>query len=227
MKGANFVSEETAKLVAKIIEENNWNEQLQLPTLEKWDACARNVLLTVRHRLEDYANKRAISSQELACTVIVLVYSPIGLLVAHIGDGRAGYCNDHNQWLSLIKPWKGEEANQTVFITSDIWGSPTDYLKTAVIAETPGAFTLMTDGCETHVYQTGIFDHEKQIYIELNQPYPQFFNPLVNTLNNLYRQHTPDEEVQQKWMNFVTSGNEGLTNEPDDKTLVLGVFIKA
>lgn len=224
-EGAIFVATQTAKLVAQSIEENSWIEQGKLPSLQKWEACAQNALLKTRHQLEAYANKREISAKELACTVIILVYSPIGLLVAHIGDGRAGYCNQQNQWLPLIKPWKGEEANQTVFITSDIWENPTDFLKTTVIAEKPIAFTLMSDGCENHAYLTGIFDHDQQQYLEINKPYPQFFDPLVTTLNHLYRQHTPEEEIKQKWTDFVTNGNAGLTNEPDDKTLILGVLI--
>jgi hypothetical protein len=34
-----------------------------------------------------------------------------------------------------------------------------------------------------------------------------------------------EDEVQKKWANFLTSGTQSLSNEPDDKTLILGVFV--
>lgn len=223
--GANFVAKLTAKLFAEIIEKNNWHLHTHLPTSKKWETCVVNTLLEVRHRLEKYAEEITVSSKELACTVIVVIFSPLGLLVAHIGDGRAGYCNAQNQWLPLLKPWKGEEANQTVFITSNIWEQPDSFIETGVVVQPPIAFTLMSDGCEAHAFQTGIFDHEQQKYVEINLPHPPFFDPLVATLHNLYGQQLPSNNIQQKWTNFVENGNIGLANEPDDKTLLLGVLI--
>lgn len=82
----------------------------------------------------------------------------------------------------------------------------------------------MSDGCEAHAYQIGTFDYEQEKYIEINQPYPQFFNPLVATVKNLHTQKMPFGDIQKKWHKFVENGNVNLANEPDDKTLILGVL---
>lgn len=224
--GSQFVAQHTAHIFADTIQKNNWHNGTQLPTEQVWTQYATQNLFEIYQKLNSYSIDNNININELACTVIVVIFSPAGLLVAHIGDGRAGFCNHQNEWLPILTPFKGEEANQTVFITSPIWKNPTDFLKTHVITQAPLAFTLLTDGCEAHTYKTGFFDEKTQQYVTTNTPYLPFFEPLVHTLKNMYQQNQYSIlEINEKWCNFVTQGNPNLANEPDDKTLILGVLI--
>jgi len=223
--GSRFIADKAIRLFTQILKEEQWQEKQTLPDKDKWHSISKEALLKLRHDLEDYAKSENLKIATLACTVIVLIHTPIGILVTHIGDGRAGYCNAEGEWKPLIEPWKGEEANQTVFITSAIWETPDDYIASNVITEPYTAFTLMSDGCERHSFQLSSFDETTQKYTELNLPYPKFFNPLVQSLKTMHQNNLSAEEINQKWKNFLEMGNEGLKNEPDDKTLILGILL--
>jgi hypothetical protein len=44
-------------------------------------------------------------------------------------------------------------------------------------------------------------------------------------LKDFHRAQLPPEEIDLKWKSFVESGNEKLKNEPDDKTMIVGVLL--
>jgi hypothetical protein len=57
-------------------------------------------------------------------------------------------------------------------------------------------------------------------------PYKDFFHKNVHIhLPNFQAAGKSQEEINQLWEKFLTSGNEKLKNEPDDKTIVLAVKI--
>lgn len=145
-------------------------------------------------------------------------------MVCHIGDGRAGYRKQSGEWQSLITPWKGEEANQTVFITSAIWNAPEKFLKSSVVNDVPTAFTLMSDGCESHSFELGYFDQQQQQFIEKNNPYPKFFDPLVEQVKKMDEGGMSSNEIHKNWRQFLTNGSQGLANESDDKTMILNTL---
>ena len=229
-KGSKFISEEALNLFESIIIKNNWIQKNELPKKENWELLARKALKKLRYDLEQLAKFENVDSKDLACTIIVVIYSPIGLLTTHIGDGRAGYRNQENIWKPIISPHKGDEANQTIFITSDPWLNENFVMsglkvpESNVINDSPSAFTLMSDGCETHSFEMGYFDKEKQKFVEQNNPYPKFFEPLIHTLLNMKKEGLTGEEINQKWSGFVNAGTDKLKNEPDDKTLIIGVL---
>jgi len=70
-----------------------------------------------------------------------------------------------------------------------------------------------------------LVDPNTQKWTDPNNPYPKFFKPLVNTLKNLKQEGTPYNEIKAKWHSFLTSGNQTLKDEPDDKTMILGVLM--
>ncbi len=223
--GSKFVSERSAIIFRAIIEKNKFDKQNHLPPKENWQELSKQGLYQVYKDLEVYSKKEGLRLEGLACTVIIVIYTPFGYLVTHIGDGRAGYLNEQKEWKAMMTPWKGEEANQTVFITSSIWNEKIDsFIESNVIEEKSTAFTLMSDGCENHSFECSKINPETQEWIDLNLPYPKFFNPLVHTLNQSLKEGISHEEIKEKWTNFITSGNEGLKNESDDKTLILGIL---
>lgn len=223
--GSEFVVQNATALFRQVVEKNDWHRRNILPSQKDWHEAAKLVFAQIVANLGTYAQDKGVNVGTLACTAIVAVYSPIGILITHVGDGRAGCCNESGEWNAMIKPWRGQEANVTVFLTSPIWDEPDEYVESKVINEKLIAFTLMSDGCEMHAFETGLFDEKLQRYIELNRPFLKFFQPLVTTLKKLHQDGTPYEEIMAKWRGFIESGNEGLKNETDDKTMVLGVVL--
>jgi hypothetical protein len=224
--GSEFVAKESAKIFKSIFLKEQLGKNKELPQDNVWQELAKAGLYQVKQNLDDFAKKEGYKVESLACTIILAIYSPLGILVTHIGDGRAGFLTQNNEWKPMLTPWKGEEANQTVFITSAIWNENIDnYIESLIIREQPLAFTLMSDGCEAHSFECSVFDKETREWHDPNLPFPKFFNPLVQSLKQMKATGMTEDEVQKKWANFLTSGTQSLSNEPDDKTLILGVFV--
>ena len=144
--------------------------------------------------------------------------------------GRAGYRDLQGEWKAIISPHKGEEANQTIFLTSNPWldndfeMSGVKVPECKVYNDQPTAFTLMSDGCESHTFQTGYFDDQKQQFVEQNVPYSKFFEPILQTLIGMKKEGLDKTQMLEKWSNFLKGGTEKMKNEPDDKTLIVGVL---
>jgi protein phosphatase 2C-like protein len=223
--GSEFVANQAGLYFIRIVEENAWQATNSLPLPQQWHEICRRALAKIRSDLEEYAREHNLASESLSSTLIVLVHAPNGVLATHIGDGRAAFRNVEEEWKAVIVPLKGEEANQTVFVTSVDWNHPDKYIESAVFAEKPHAFAVLTDGCESHSFEVNIFDAQEQKYYDPNRPYSKFFDPLVAALKVLHQDGVSDELIRAKWQRFIESGTDGLRNEPDDKTMVLGVLI--
>lgn len=224
--GAAFVADRAATLFQQKVKNQNWIKDNNLPTKEEWAIFSINKIRYIRKELEQLAKSSGHEVNSLACTLIVVVYSKIGLLVAHVGDGRAGYANKNGVWKPMMNPCKGEEANSTAFITTGTEDILASLIGTTVIDDCPIAFTLMSDGCEHHAYETGSFSPAEQQYMSLNQPYPKFFDPLVKKLATFNASNVTRDEINGKWKLFVERGTERIRNESDDKTLILGVLVE-
>ena len=203
-----------------------------LPDENAWNKICIDSLKESRSLLNEYATINKLPFSSLACTVIVVVFTPIGLLSGHIGDGRAGFLNSTGEWNSLIIPHKGEESNQTIFITSDVWYNTEDFRmndipvpETKVFNGNYSAFTLMSDGCETHSFDCSKLDTNTNKWVDPNIPSIKFFEPLIKQINLMVQNKVPNEQINSNWIKFVESGTEGLKNESDDKTLIIGVVI--
>ena len=118
--GSDFVARNTAHCFSEVLARCEWASEAALPSAAAWRKEALQALQLVRQRLEQISNAKEHTLSDLACTVLVVLYSPFGLLTAHIGDGRAAYSTEVEQWKALIEPFRGNEVNETVFITSNI-----------------------------------------------------------------------------------------------------------
>lgn len=226
--GSAFLVKETILLFSQAIEKNHWQKNNQLPTIETWSNTAQTYFKILRKSLEKYATSEKIKIKDLSATLILLIYSPIGLLTAHIGDGRAAFLGKNANWKALIKPWKGEYANETVFVSSDIWNENqiSTYLKCDVLDEEPLAFALLTDGLERHSFVCNVWNEDLQKFYDPNLPFDNFFNPLVENLVKMHKYGASKDEIQAKWIKFITEGTEKLKSETDDKTMILAVCIE-
>lgn len=210
---------------SELVKANKWIDNSSIPESEVWHRLAKNTFRKVFADLQEFAKTENYTLESLSATVILVIATPLGLLVSHIGDGRAGYQNLQGEWKSMMTPFKGEYANETIFITSPIWEDDKidTYIESQVIAEPINAFVLMSDGCENACYETTIFIEENKQYENINKPFAGFFNPITQTLKRLVAQGKTAEEVNLLWEDYLTDGTEEFAKEQDDKTLILVV----
>lgn len=225
--GSLITVERTIFHFSNLIAEKQWCRSNILPTDEEWNEEAYNTLRLVHEDLNRYAELKEIDLKDLNATVIVTINSPVGVISCHVGDGRAGYQTESGEWKALMTPHKGQEANQTIFITTGFWNIPYFRLsgvrvpETRIIREPIRSITLMSDGCEGTCWQCNLFDKESGKYYDPNLPYPGFFDKIVPTLLEAWDSGEDESELLASWHDFVEKGNQGFIDETDDRTLII------
>jgi hypothetical protein len=227
--GSKFVAEFSIIYFRELVIKKKWHKNVEFPDNTEWHTHAKKILYKIRKDLENLSIEKEVEFKSLSCTIIVTIILKNGILVTHIGDGRAGYNNFNNEWLPTITPFHGELANQTVFITSDIWAEEIidSYIESRAIKDNIKAICLLSDGCEKASFECNLFDKESNSYYDPNRPFPPFFDPNVQILEELKKQDKSQEEINILWESFLTNGNEKLKIESDDKTLILGVNLNS
>lgn len=188
---------------------------------EKLQGFAVSNFQRVLEDLTKLSDAQGLPLKSLSATALVVVFSNDFLVCTHIGDGRAGYQGDDGDWRALMEPFKGEHANQTIFVTSDIWHDTERCIETVAIREKIRAFCLLTDGCENASFLLNRYNSELDVHEKLNIPYDRFFNPNINALKALAAEGKTKSEINSLWEKFLENGNEALSNEQDDKTMIL------
>ena len=205
------------------------SEKLNLikPSDDIWQKQAIETFKIISQSIKKFSETENLNFKSLGATAIVMIIVPYGLLTAHIGDGRAGYLNGNGLWNSCMTPFKGELANETVFITSDFWEEKKldRFIECRVIEDSVEAFTLLSDGCENTCFQLNQFNDETKLYQRMNNPYAGFYNPNIEVLKTLHNHGLSEKEIDSIWRDFLANGIESFASEPDDKTLLLGVRI--
>ena len=228
--GSRIAVERGLYYFQSVINQKRWIEKEEFPTEAEWTNIAYYTLKAIRDDMENYASTRHIELNSLNTTIIVVVHSPYGFLVSHIGDGRAGYKSKDSDWCSLITPHKGEEANQTIFLTSDFWNLQYYVMSGVMVPEShvvlcnPLIFTLMTDGCERTAWRCNTMDENTGMFSDPNKPFARFFDPLLKNLASAEKNEGGKAELRNRWAKFIINGNNSFKDEPDDKTLILGTF---
>lgn len=213
-----------------LIRKENWIIKNILPTESQWMKFSYKCLKLIHDEIEAFAKQKNVDFKSLSSTIIVVIHTPLGLLVCHIGDGRAGYMDLEGQWHSLITPHKGEEANQTIFIPSEFWNIPFYEMSGAVVPEARiitskvSAFTLMSDGCESTSWQCNLFNEATGKYYDPNIPHKPFFDSVVETLKSFRKDGISNDERKNKWAAFIKDGNKSFIKESDDKTMIVGAL---
>jgi hypothetical protein len=136
-------------------------------------------------------------------TMVTLIATPEGSLVAHVGDGLAGISPDADWDDSLLSlPENGEYSNMTFFVTEDTWE---EHLRCESFPAlgTAGVAVLMTDGAMPFV----IGKSERGLEADFMEPVTQFL-----------RQSEPEDAARSLRETL------GLARPPkfngDDKTLI-------
>lgn len=222
--GSNIIVDKGMELLNAKFSENYFQDLIQKEQIDV-DNFFIDFYRLLYKKFEEYSLENDLPIKSLAATSIIVVFNQSGLICSHIGDGRAGYQDSENNWYPILEPFKGEEANQTIFITSDIWESPNEFIRTTKVNNHIQSFTLMSDGCESATFELNRFNEETQLYERLNNPYPKFFNPNIVILRELALSGKTTEEIDELWLKFLQNGNSKFESEIDDKTLILGTFI--
>lgn len=231
--GSKIVVERTIVHFKQLIEELGWMQNNELPTDAVWSKYAYTKLNKVYQEIVAFAKAKELNYKDLSATAIVLIHTPKGVLCTHIGDGRSGYRDKSGEWKAIITPHKGEEANQTIFITSDFWSIPNYTMsdifvpESVVIREEITAFTLMSDGCEHTAWQCNYFDVAKNKYYDPNRPHDKLYESLSKTLVNYHTEGVDINRRKEQWQQFLVDGNKSFQKESDDKTMILGVLCES
>jgi len=219
--GSAFLVERAATAFTEMIYQHQWNLEQALPSDEIWKDEAFQTMLSLRKELNEYATREHLPFEELSATLIVVLFSSQGLLVSHIGDGRAGYCNGQGEWKSAILPYQGEEVGSTVFITHPFDQYP-DLVESRIIREPIRAFTLLSDGCEKLCWRTIESIPGQTRLAKPNKPFEPFFEQTVALLGKIFSDRNT-HKLQQEWEQYLLDGHEALKEEYDDKTMIIGI----
>lgn len=212
-----------------LINTKGWRDMVALPTDADWLSSAYQTLKLINYDLALIAKTNNVDVHSLNATIIVVVHTPTGLLTTHIGDGRCGYRDISGNWISIIEPHKGEEANQTIFLQSDFWDIPNYVMSGVLVPESKvirgeiSGFMLMSDGCESTAWLCNQFNEDKGAFYDPNEPYAKFFNPIYETLCSMHKMNTASDDRQKAWVKFLNS-NGKFSKEQDDKTLIVGIL---
>ena len=229
-EGSKLVCESSIKYLKMAIEKFKWHDLKNLPDEKLWNKVIREVIRLVQIDLNEKAKAMGCELKSLAATFILLYFTPERTFFAHVGDGRAGV-KTSDGWMAILTPHKGEEANQTVFVSNEIL-NPADLRisgvsvpETKVIDKPISAFILMSDGCEDGLW----IKNKKETlpdgdfkYVTLNQP----FSPAIEKLIQVIQDKRYDKQREEVLFQFMDRYNDNLKAEVDDKTICLGIIEK-
>lgn len=219
-----------SKLIRQLLEKNNWVNDGIFPSELEWYIEMRSIFETMRlfykSKVEELSDGSEI--KDFNATALVVLVTPNGLLSAHIGDGRMGYKDDENNWYAIMTPHKGEEANQTLFVTSNWEKLSTPSYKIGglfipevrTIRKKPQVVVLMSDGCEKATWECTMYNEDIGKYADKNTPFAGFLNPLVQALD----ESDSEENRLMTLQEIISSGTEACVREQDDKTFLMGRY---
>ena len=197
----------------------------EIPTEKVWDIEFRTILNQFQQDIRSKLVNEKDSFESFSATIIVLVFSRKGYMVAHVGDGRAGV-KVNGEWKSILTPHKGEEVNQTIFSTTLDYSKHQNLMmsgiyvpETSVSTDSIESFVLMSDGCENGTWLTfqrrELPDGDFRVE-DVNIPRSIVLDKLLELLDT-----TDETERKARMIEFITQYKE-LVREGDDKTIIIG-----
>ena len=188
-----------------------------------WRKIAEETLLSAVEKLSALANEQGNQLSDYGCTAIVAVATRDYVFCAHVGDGRAGYLDAKGVFRSMMTPFKGAEANATVFVTMLTAENIADRLRTFELKLHSRALMALSDGPEQVCWHTSTLDKSGTRLTDPNVPSAKFFGKIAQQFASATASKTPQDELNAKWAEFLTSGNPSLATEVDDKTLLFAL----
>lgn len=221
---SSFLVGEAARRSAILVKNENWIEKGTLPEEEEWQKLSKKLFCGIQDSLIGYSKGIKVPFRSMHATLIMIIFSPHGLLVAHVGDGRAGCVDNEDNWMSVIKPFEGAQVGETVFMTLDFENNE-HFFESKMIRKPAKAFFLLSDGCEHVCWETLQKDENTGQFFQPNKPFEPFFKQTMSALENISNNGTCDD-LKEGWMNYLDSGHKGFQDETDDKTMIIGFLNK-
>lgn len=226
--GSSFLTDRVIEKTVTMFRLNNWfdNKNPELSG-EKWREESFLLFKELKEELREKATETGLDFKSLSATLILAVSNGNFIACANIGDGRAAFRNEEAEWLPMLIPTKGEEANQTLFITSDMWdeNNQSEYFGSFFYKKPITGFALLSDGCERASFEILKYNEEDDKYFDPNRPYKPFFEPNYLNLLKLKKANIEQNRINELWCDFLEKGNQKLLNETDDKTMILSAFL--
>jgi len=226
--GSSFLVSRAIEKMASMLKLNNWltNDDLKL-SQEKWRSEVFILFIELKEELKSKANELELDFKSLSATLIIAVSNGNFIACANVGDGRAAFRDTESEWVPMVVPTKGEEANQTLFITSDMWDTNNDseYFGSFFYSNPITAFALLSDGCERASFEILKYSEEEDKYYDPNNPFKPFFEPNYSNLLKLKNANVDQIKINELWTSFIEKGNQKLISETDDKSMILSVFL--
>ena len=216
-QGADFISSYLADRFRALLDSG------QAPTSKNWSDLTSRLFLDASAGLAACAEDVGCEIGELGCTCIVAFSNPSFCACSHVGDGRAGYLDSRGLWHSLMTPYKGAEANATVFMTMLDRKNYVSLLRHQVVEGNHRAIVALSDGPESVCWHVSTLDRAGLKLIDPNLPSGDFFGKITNQLSLASAQQTSQADLDASWTQFLSGGNPQLASEVDDKTLLIAL----
>lgn len=191
---------------------------------DEWIQFSKELMLEASVRLDAHARESGHPLQEFGATCIIAFANDDFVACSHVGDGRAGYLDAKGVWRSLMVPFKGAEANATIFLSMLNPANADEFIRHCLVSVRTRSIVALSDGPESvcwHVATKPESGEEK--LIDPNIPSANFFGKIANQLAGASAKKVAQDDLDGFWANFLTSGNEQLEKEVDDKTLLVAL----
>jgi|GEM_PF-3510747 len=188
-----------------------------------WRDVSLRAFLNVAKSLEVLAQSQNNQLADFGCTGIVVVATDDFVGCAHVGDGRAGFLDENNCWRSILTPFKGSEANATVFMSMLAPDNSDKLLETTSHQIRTRSVIALSDGPEGVCWHISTKDRAGTKVEDPNVPSANFFTKIANQLVAATESKVPQDQLDKLWGDFLAGGNPQLSEETDDKTLLIAI----
>ena len=226
--GSSFMVNNVVEVLRDLSKDEPWFLNGTFPTPREWRDAAITAFSFVYDNLMNHGVKLGYENpaRTMGGTINLLIYSDNGYCSAHIGDGRAAVQYEDGSWDSTMTPFKGEQAGETVFLTSMYaWENPSLCIETRVIKKQIKSFALISDGLEHYSFYCNVKAEKEEKYSDPNKPFEQFFNKNLESIKGLHNNGMNVSEIEEKFSTYLKTGHPQIALESDDKTIILGTKI--
>ncbi|MGD1938321.1 MAG: PP2C family serine/threonine-protein phosphatase [Cyanophyceae cyanobacterium] len=143
--------------------------------LEQWRLPLTQVIEKVQKELKLTAQQKEISLRDLACTLLIMLWTPQGIVALQVGDGAIIGRDHDGQMVALTQPQQGEYANQTLFVVEDRAMDQAQFVHWPLTGD-------------RHLSHIALFsDGLQRLALELpsGKPFSPFFDPLFSFLDQV------------------------------------------
>ncbi len=180
------------------------------PTVEQagWEHLLAGVFLEARQALAELAKVKHANLSDYATTLTCTIVSPEWLATGQVGDGVVvAREKDHNLF-NLIRPQRGEYANETTFLSME---NALESIQVKVLNKPIREVVVMSDGLLRLAMKLPNY-----------QPHEPFFDPLLAFVADSH----PGDHPEAQLARFLASERVCARTE-DDKTLVVAVQVSS